>query len=266
MILPAVLLAAAITAGACPVPQEYDSCVSCHQMQPAERLSGPVDEECRGVHAGAGVGCADCHGGDRGSFEPSVAMALESRFSGAPHTVGAQAMLCGRCHDGERGVWSRSDHRATAGCAGCHGAHGVRKATSDLIGPHRCGECHPYSKVSGVKALFMQATASAMSARNAAGRLNSRGMGGYMEMHRAGQLEAIAGGIRHATNPKTITDAVRYCRDESFRINKDAKQIEAGYEYRRKARIVLIVMAIMGALVAAYYLNRWWNLKKMMER
>lgn len=137
-----------------------ETCVSCHAVRAEARLRAPVSARSHDVHAGAGLGCDDCHGGD--PDEPSVrAHDLGRGFRGVPDALGV-AQVCGRCHDGSREGLSdvaaelRGGHhgraaalgRATASCTSCHGAHGVLRhddPTAPVARTHvvdTCAACH----------------------------------------------------------------------------------------------------------------------------
>jgi hypothetical protein len=120
------------------------------------------------VHGKAGIGCADCHGGDPRSDEVTVAMSVANGYIGIPsraQTVG----LCGGCHadvDRMRSSNLPTDQYAkyyssvhglrlalagdtkVAICADCHGTHAVKKAsdpTADVYPlnvPKLCASCH----------------------------------------------------------------------------------------------------------------------------
>jgi len=120
------------------------------------------------VHEPAGVGCADCHGGDPGSDQITVAMDPARGFAGVPDrpsTIG----LCGSCHaDVERMRASglptdqyakyfasvhgqrliRADDARVAICTDCHGSHDVKPVSDPnakvfpLNVPALCADCH----------------------------------------------------------------------------------------------------------------------------
>src|ERR1700682_3953482 len=87
-----LLLASAWLAG----QPAKDTCVECHfgmdgQLQrPALLIKGDI-------HTAHGLSCADCHGGDRTSEDPSVAMSKAKGFIGTPKRA-AIPQLCANCH------------------------------------------------------------------------------------------------------------------------------------------------------------------------
>ena len=135
-----------------------ESCAVCHGEEGRS--------EALGVHAAAGIGCVECHGGVGGPL--TVA---EGHGAGVhvPHGARATVELCGNCHsDAERmrGFRLRTDQRLlfetsghgrrlaeeddsnVATCVSCHGAHGVLSASDPRSPVHplrqveTCGRCH----------------------------------------------------------------------------------------------------------------------------
>lgn len=126
-------------------------CASCHATRVEARLRRPVSAA-TDAHGRAGVGCADCHGGD-----PDQATArahdLGRGFVGRPEATGAVG-LCESCHDGTTeapdvaGTYHAGAHwdaiaagRFAAGCASCHRVHDVEPLDPDRA-QARCISCH----------------------------------------------------------------------------------------------------------------------------
>jgi hypothetical protein len=146
---------------------DANGCVDCHRAVNDEQAE--ITEQWTGsAHDLAGVSCADCHGGDPGSDQITVAMAPENGFQGRVDRLGTVGM-CGSCHaDVERmrttglatdqyaKYWSsvHGQRLLTAGdarvatCADCHGAHDVKKVSDPsarvfvLNVPDLCAGCH----------------------------------------------------------------------------------------------------------------------------
>lgn len=105
------------------------NCLECHR-DPAFRVTHPElfnyhAEFAASMHGVAGLGCADCHGGDPAATDSGTAHAamLQPRSAaGGPDT-------CGRCHADQRDAFVASDHFSAAAsgdpvpdCATCHGS------------------------------------------------------------------------------------------------------------------------------------------------
>jgi hypothetical protein len=131
-----------------------------------ERLSPPVEDWLLSVHAGAGVGCESCHGGDPENADLD-AMATED-YVGVPD-VKQIPELCASCHSDPdrmrkynlrvdeydlfrrsghgRALYERGDTRV-ATCVSCHGSHKIlsKNDTGSLVHytniPRTCGKCH----------------------------------------------------------------------------------------------------------------------------
>jgi hypothetical protein len=152
------IVAAGVTGGgATPRTPSTGRCGTCH---PAERVSFE-----KSPHAGEGVVCTSCHGGDDRSLEQRIAHG--GAFIGRPSK--SQALqVCSRCHADEArmrpynlpvdqlALYQTSGHgRAlakgdtrVASCADCHGAHDILGADDPASRtfrnnvPRTCGACH----------------------------------------------------------------------------------------------------------------------------
>ena len=94
------------------------------------------------VHGEAGIGCADCHAGLRGTVV-------------VPHPAGLAVADCTGCHEKESQAVAASAHGPSAArgrprtlCADCHGSHDIRAAGDKASRVSRgrvidtCGRCH----------------------------------------------------------------------------------------------------------------------------
>jgi hypothetical protein len=175
----ALLLAlAAVSARAQETPApKASSCVACHtNPDMADEASlRIVSGFQQGVHAGAGLSCQDCHGGNP---DPALADDMDaamspgykpSPFHGVPKR-GEIPALCGRCHsnpdymktfnpelrvDQEKEYWTsqhgkllRTGDGRVATCVDCHGVHGILAPGNPQapVYPTRvaetCARCH----------------------------------------------------------------------------------------------------------------------------
>jgi hypothetical protein len=152
------------------------SCLSCHANPDwfGEDELAIVAAMRNDVHAAAGVGCHDCHGGDPDpalAEDDASAMSPEAPdpFRGAPARTEIPT-LCGRCHsdpaymrrfrpdprvDQELEYWTshhgqalRQGDTKVATCVDCHGVHGIQRpgeATSPVHPTQvakTCARCH----------------------------------------------------------------------------------------------------------------------------
>lgn len=133
--------------------QQDSSCVQCHEgLQ--EKLARPVLLWKQSIHAGNGISCAGCHGGDPG-VQDMQAMSPANGFLGAP-TPEAIPDFCGRCHPGVRKDYLASDHGRALGaggphCVTCHGSHAVERASLKLINPDSCTRCHGFERAAVIR-------------------------------------------------------------------------------------------------------------------
>lgn len=146
-----------------------NSCATCHATLSEPRLSSPVAAHAGDVHAGHGLSCADCHGGNPAVAEPRASMSAAAGFKGKLAGQ-AQVAACARCHGDaafmkrfapsipvdQAAKYATSGHgrRLASGdlgvatCASCHGAHGITRVTDpkSRVAPGHiaatCGSCH----------------------------------------------------------------------------------------------------------------------------
>jgi len=144
-----------------------NSCVTCHA-----ELEGPQSEPAKkfdsDIHHQAGLGCADCHGGDPGD-DSMNAMSPAKGFRGAPKKAEIP-QFCGRCHsdstymrrfnpslrtDQLSQYWTsvhgkrlKQGDQKVAACVDCHSVHNIL-AVTDTRAPvyptnvaTTCAHCH----------------------------------------------------------------------------------------------------------------------------
>ncbi len=145
-----------------------DTCVACHSV-----LDGPAQRPAilmkNDVHTASGLSCADCHGGDRHSDDPTEAMNPAKGFVGKVART-AIPKLCAHCHSDpnfmrkfkpqqrvdQYEIYQTSIHgqRLAAGdenvatCVDCHSVHDIRRVKDVLAPvhplrlPETCARCH----------------------------------------------------------------------------------------------------------------------------
>jgi hypothetical protein len=154
------------------------SCVGCHgnaDLVGDDAMVKIAEQYTHDVHAGVGLSCQDCHGGNPDpalTEDPAAAMDPDYRadpFRGAPARTAIPA-FCGRCHSDpsymkrfkpDARVDQESEYRTSqhgkllargdtkvATCIDCHGVHGIL-AAADVDSPvyptkvaETCGHCH----------------------------------------------------------------------------------------------------------------------------
>jgi hypothetical protein len=144
-----------------------DSCITCHpllegkQAEPAKKFEGDV-------HHQAGLGCADCHGGDP-KDDSMNAMSRAKGFRGAPKKNQIPD-FCARCHSdiaymhrfnpkmradqlsqyltSVHGKRLKQGDTKVAVCVDCHSVHNILPASDTRSPVHpakvvsTCGRCH----------------------------------------------------------------------------------------------------------------------------
>jgi len=148
---------------------EQNSCITCHQVLPDERLSAPAEQFPDDIHATKGFICIACHGGDATIVGPA-AMDPAKGYIGSPQREQVPA-LCGRCHSNAQFMrrfnpalrvdqvteFEASVHGQkllsdgdpnVATCTSCHTVHSIKPASDPrssvhpLRVPATCGRCH----------------------------------------------------------------------------------------------------------------------------
>lgn len=159
-----------------PSHRDSSSCVSCHRLQDESNLKKPAILWEKDVHALAGLGCHDCHGGDpaRQDIEDEDeaadrAMDPARGFRQAPDRLHVPD-FCARCHSDPaymkrfnpkarvdqlieyrtsvHGKLNAKGDSVPAICIDCHGAHGIRPVSAPDARtyarnvPKLCSSCH----------------------------------------------------------------------------------------------------------------------------
>ena len=145
-----------------------DTCVECHTVMDGaiQRPALLIKDD---IHTANGLSCSDCHGGDRTSDDPTVAMSRAKGFVGKPKRT-AIPQLCAKCHASPdymrrfrpqqrvdqfelyktsvHGKLLASGDENVATCIDCHSVHDIR-AVKDAMAPvhplrlpDTCGRCH----------------------------------------------------------------------------------------------------------------------------
>jgi hypothetical protein len=160
----AVLLGALASALAAPAA---DSCITCHAALDG-KLAEPAKQFASDVHHQAGLGCADCHGGNPDD-DSMNAMSRAKGFRGAPKKLQIPA-FCARCHSdigymhrfnpkmradqlsqyltSVHGQRLKQGDTKVAACVDCHGVHNMLPASDTRSPVHpmnvasTCARCH----------------------------------------------------------------------------------------------------------------------------
>ncbi len=130
-----------------------DPCMDCHAAQDLDEAQAThLRQHRNSAHAAAGVSCADCHGGNRGTFVELRAHAgvLNSAHPGSPVNHWNLPRTCGRCHGSEFRALQESAHhalverriRAAPSCRTCHGSVAAQSLGVEGGLQARCNLCH----------------------------------------------------------------------------------------------------------------------------
>ncbi|MFQ5718724.1 MAG: cytochrome c3 family protein [Acidobacteriota bacterium] len=169
------LAAAPVDAPARPAAVE-SACVTCH-LDADDSKTSPAVLWSNDVHATAGLGCEDCHGGDPSpalAEDPDGSMAEKKGFQPAPDRLAVPG-FCARCHadadymktfnpqarvdqlveyrSSVHGKRNAAGDPVPAVCTDCHEAHGIRAVSAPdapVYPTHvagTCGTCHASADV-----------------------------------------------------------------------------------------------------------------------
>jgi len=173
-------------------PSGETSCIACHSQledEVAESIASSLKAD---VHAVAGIGCHDCHGGDPSPAlaDDVEAMSEDRGFRSSPGRLDVPD-FCGKCHSDAQfmkkfnpqvrvdqlteyrtsthGKRNASGDETPAVCTDCHGFHGMLPVTSPNSPvfatnvPETCARCHsdeavmgPYNRPTDPYDLFTQ--------------------------------------------------------------------------------------------------------------
>ena len=167
LLLPLVLLVTTLTLYG-QAPAKVDTCIECHAAMDGN-IQKPALLYKDDIHAANGIGCADCHGGDRTNSDMGDAMSKAKGFIGKPSRESIPK-LCSTCHSNPEYIrkykpqqrvdqfelYQTSIHgkrlaggdKNVATCIDCHSVHDIRavKNTQSPVYPTRlpdtCGHCH----------------------------------------------------------------------------------------------------------------------------
>lgn len=148
--------------------QQPSQCITCH-LELDENLARPAKLFASDVHSEAGLGCADCHGGDPTSDDVDLAKSKARGFVGRP-TALEMPHFCDKCHGNAtymkqynpglpvdqltkyrssvHGEKNAQGDTKVAQCASCHTPHEMRPSNDPTSGiypinlPHTCARCH----------------------------------------------------------------------------------------------------------------------------
>lgn len=119
---------------------QANSCVSCHLTLGEEAALYALS-----IHAGAGISCSRCHGGNPSAADK--AGAHSERFAGKLDAA-RQFSTCGSCHAAELNVFKTGKHFperkgvARLDCVQCHGTHMIGSPNRNFSYAYYCSGCH----------------------------------------------------------------------------------------------------------------------------
>jgi hypothetical protein len=223
-------------------------CITCHSAMPG-KYGEPVKLWQGSIHAGNGIACNACHGGD--PKDAPNAMKKERGFLGAPKYNDVPG-FCGRCHVGVLKDYLASGHGralATGGpnCVICHGSHQIVKASLELINEKSCSRCHSYERAKLIRGA-MQETEGIIVA------LDKR-IVGYKEVGTdTDHLEKELFAQRNRFHSLFHNVDVKRVTAESGKIQAELKKLDItlnGLDDQGRKRKLAGGIAVAGALLAA---------------
>lgn len=229
-------------------PPPETVCVQCHGKQ-AGRTGEPVALWRQSVHAGNGIGCDGCHGGD--PRDAVNAMSPARGFIGVPAEKDIPR-VCGKCHVGVTNDYLASAHGRALGsggpsCVTCHGNHKVLRASLDLINEKDCSRCHGFERARILRDAMGKTEASIVAID---GRIRAyKGQGTDVE-----RIEKGLFALRNRFHTLFHDQDVDKVWNESTRIDGELSKLDAvldGMDATRRKRKTVGAVAVAGALLAA---------------
>jgi nitrate/TMAO reductase-like tetraheme cytochrome c subunit len=225
-------------------------CIQCHSKLP-EKYSQPVKLWKESIHAGNGVSCAGCHGGD--PKDAANAMSPARGFRGAPKDS-AVPDFCGQCHVGVLKDYLASAHGRKLGaggptCVTCHGSHQVVKASLGLINEKSCSRCHSYERAKIIRDAMQETEARvvAIDSRTVA----YKAVGADTE-----KLEKDLFAVRNRFHSQFHNVNVELVKKETAQIQTELQKIEAALakrddagQKRKIAGAVTVLFLLLLALI-----------------
>ena len=230
--------------------KEETVCIQCHGGL-ADALGAPVGEWRESIHAGNGISCQDCHGGDPTDF--AMAMSLERGFLGAPDYAEVPE-FCGRCHVGVLEDYQKSAHGLAlqaggAQCVMCHTNHAVQKASLDLINADSCSRCHDYARAERIRDILADTDGKIIAMDADLARLGKLGMA---VKQFEGQLFDLRNGFHRAFHTVKIERVREQTGDVLAGLDKlqeEVSRIDAGLGQRKLWGGVAIGLLVLAGIL-----------------
>ena len=231
-------------------------CLQCHGG-----LGGPLGEPVaawRGsIHAGNGISCHHCHGGD--PSDAAMAMSPERGFIGVPADERIPN-FCGRCHVGVEKDYLDSAHGRALGsggpqCVTCHDSHAIRKASPELINRESCTRCHDYGRADEIKIAITE-TDGRISAQEAAVQvLHGKGVTVKDLRDRLFSLRNDFHRLFHSVDVEKVRRQTAAFSGELAKTDQEIEAIRAEHRQRRLWGGAVVLLLIVGC-IAAFLLHR----------
>jgi hypothetical protein len=226
-------------------------CLSCHATLP-EVYSRPVTLWRGSIHAGNGIACNDCHGGN--PADAANAMSPAQGFLGVPAEEEIPT-FCGRCHVGVLKDYLSSQHGQALGsggptCVTCHGSHQIVKATLELINEPLCSRCHTYERARRIK-MTMTALDGQITALDT--RITSLKQGGIAVDRLEKGLFAARNrfhSLFHTVDIQVVERESEHIKAELKPLEESLQGIDASHRQRRSVGVFVVLGALFVALVA----------------
>jgi hypothetical protein len=239
--------------------QDETSCLQCHAAQ-AGRGGAPVKAWRASVHAGNGISCHDCHGGD--PKDAANAMNPARGFLGAPKEPAIPA-FCGRCHVGIKEDFLQSAHGKALGhggptCVTCHGSHEIKKAALDLINEKSCSRCHPYERAAKIRAAMQDVEGLIVSCDRRIEQFKKTGVDtDTFEKSLFSTRNQYHRLFHDVDTAKVVAESGRI-KGDLAKLNSALNVIAASQEKRQHAGAVVVGLALLAALLC-YLLRKTYD-------
>jgi len=255
----ALPLAALFVAASAHAQKEPEStCVSCHAAEEDEKLSAPVEEWRRSVHAAANVGCDSCHGGDPQQEDQELSMDEEAAgYMGSPGRKDVIA-FCAGCHEKIANGFRQSvmGKKSTAGekaanCTTCHmiAGHAISHPNPrEILTKKRCSQCHEGDRaialrdeIEKLRGLIQRADARVAPLR---GAIDTSLLDG--ELKDALEHSVV---IAHTYDLERIREVAKGTAERLSTVKAKADRLESEVASRRRIGVGAVAFCGLGCLV-----------------
>ncbi|MCF8719338.1 hypothetical protein [Nitrospina gracilis] len=242
------------------VPQENNSCITCHGGLDDERLSHPVALWTDSVHAKVGNTCDGCHGGDPKDLTLE-AMSKSKGFHGVPPQAQVTD-VCAKCHSQTAESYKSSAHFQVGQptCIDCHNPHAIERTAAGIVTAERCSLCHEFTPAEKLKTILTGLSERLQETRQRIAAIRGFPMQSFEQQHTDASTELQnVRRVSHSLDLEKVQEGARNTSKKLRTLTEDIARLENVSQDRR--RLGLIAIALFLTLTVITYLYNEQNKK-----